>query len=43
MYELTGSLVNIAFYVLAAVVIIGAIVKIVKSKKDNGKDDEKKN
>lgn len=42
MYELTGSLVNIVFYVLAAVVIIGAIVKIIKSKKDNGKDDEKK-
>ena len=38
MYELFGSAVNIAFYVLAAVVIIGAIIKIVKSRKDNGED-----
>ncbi len=38
MYELFGSTVNIAFYVLAAVAIVSAIIKIVKSKKDNDKD-----
>lgn len=32
-------MVDIIFYALAAIVIIGAIVKIVKSKKDNGKKD----
>ncbi len=29
-------MIDIAFYALAAVAIIGAIIKIVKSKKDNG-------
>lgn len=38
MYELFGSAVNIAFYVLAAVAIVSAIIKIVKSKKANDKD-----
>lgn len=38
MYELFGSAVNIVFYVLAAVVIVSAIIKIVKSRKDNGED-----
>ena len=42
MYELFGSAVNIVFYVLAAIVIVSAIIKIVKSKKDNGKDEGKK-
>ncbi len=42
MYELFGSAVNIVFYVLAAIVIVSAIIKIVKSKKDNGKDEDKK-
>lgn len=39
MFELAGSVVNILFFALAAVVIIGAIVKIVKNKKDNDKKD----
>lgn len=42
MYELFGSAVNIVFYVLVAIVIVSAIIKIVKSKKDNGKDEDKK-
>ncbi len=42
MHELFGSAVNIVFYVLAAIVIVSAIIKIVKSKKDNGKDEDKK-
>lgn len=42
MYELFGSAVNIVFYVLAAIVIVSAFIKIVKSKKDNGKDEDKK-
>ena len=41
MYESIGSIVNIAFYVLAAIVIIGAIVKIVKAKKDKENGDGK--
>lgn len=39
MFELAGSIVNIAFFALAAVVIVGAIIKIVKNKKDNDKKD----
>ena len=35
-------MVDIIFYALAAVVIIGAVIKLVKSKKENGKDEEKK-
>ena len=42
MYELFGSAVNILFYVLATIVSVSAIIKIVKSKKDNGKDEDKK-
>ena len=42
MYESIGTMVNIAFYVLAAVVIISAVIKIVKSKKDKETGDEKK-
>lgn len=33
MYESVKSFVDIAFYVIAAIVIIGAVIKIVKSKK----------
>lgn len=42
MYELFGSAVDIVFYVLAAVAIVGAVIKIVKSKKGNSKDEDKK-
>ena len=41
-YESIGTMVNISFYVLAAVVIISAVIKIVKSKKDKENGDEKK-
>lgn len=34
MYELFSSGVSIVFYVLAAIVIISAVVKMVKSKKN---------
>lgn len=42
MYESIGSIVNIAFYVLAAVAIVGAIIRIVKSKKGKEDNDGKK-
>ena len=42
MYELFGSAVDIVFYVLAAAAIISAIIKIVKSRKDSSKDEDKR-
>lgn len=38
MYEIFKSGTDIIFYVVAAVAIIGAVIKIVKSKKGNDKD-----
>ena len=40
MYELFRSGTDIIFYALVAVVVIGAVIKIVKSKKDNDKKDK---
>ncbi len=34
MYDLLNSGVSIVFYVLAAVVIVGAVIKLVKQKKN---------
>lgn len=34
MYESMKSLVDIAFYVVVAIVIIGAVIKMTKSKKN---------
>ena len=33
MYELTETIVTVAFYVLAGIVIISAIIRIIKNKK----------
>ena len=38
--KVMGATVTVAFYVLSAIIIIGAIVRIIKSKKD--RDDNKK-
>lgn len=43
MYELLKSGTDIIFYAVAAVAIIGAVIKIVKSKKDKDKDDRGSN
>lgn len=34
MYDLLNSGVSIVFYVLAAIVIVGAVIKMVKNKKN---------
>lgn len=39
MYELFKSGTDIIFYAVAAVAIIGAVIKIVKSKKNKDKDE----
>lgn len=41
MYELFKAGNDILFYALAAIVIIGAVIKMVKSKKDQDKKDKK--
>ena len=42
MYELTRTIVNVLFFLVAGATIITSIVKIRKSKKDKSDNDRKK-